>query len=130
MRKYIEKQIAKYEELIRDRYTPKCFRREYYDGIINGFRIVLKYMELEEKKGSQGESMRIMDLNKAVICDAKKPSEHCKTRCVHGIPHMPIENLRGSCNISKDHCNLMDGRAGQVVCRKLTKKEIDHFKGK
>lgn len=71
-----------------------------------------------------------MDVSKYVICNTRRPSKHCKTNCFHGRPHLPAKGMKGSCHTTKESCTCMEGRAGQVMCRKLTKKEIKYYEGK
>jgi len=71
-----------------------------------------------------------MDLSKAIICNAKNKSEHCLTVCFHGKPHEQTGEKKNACHTKKIHCNLMEGKATSVICRKLFVKEIEYFKGK
>jgi len=63
-----------------------------------------------------------------IICSATNKSLHCKTCCLHGIPHLPSIERDGNCKKS-EFCNLSDSKSTvKVHCRPLTAKEIKKYK--
>ena len=69
-----------------------------------------------------------MNLKNYVICNIKKPSNHCLIVCPHGRPHKIDRWAEVNCFEESELCNLSDNkRRVRIQCRKLTKKEIQKF---
>ena len=59
------------------------------------------------------------NLNNIVICNAKKKSKHCLTKCPHGRHHIK-ETGSESCNIPQ-FCSLSLSGIRKMVCKPLSK---------
>jgi len=68
-----------------------------------------------------------MNLSKALICSARSKSEHCRTNCFHGIPHMPEKERDANCKITET-CKLSKSKGTiKIQCKKLSAKQRREF---
>jgi len=62
---------------------------------------------------------------KKMICNAPKKSNHCLTKCGHGVPH-DRERERDACHLITELCTAGLG-IFKVKCRPATAKEIEDY---
>jgi len=62
-----------------------------------------------------------------IICSAKLKSQHCLTKCFHGIPHEHDSERDGNCR-NPSSCALSKAKHTITVqCKKMTKKQLKEY---
>jgi hypothetical protein len=56
-----------------------------------------------------------------LICNAKRKSNHCKTHCFCGKPHLK-ETGRDACHLNYEYCSLGIG-IQKVICVQIKEKK-------